>query len=145
MTNVSGSARKGFSLIELLIVITILGVLSAILAPVGFNLVKDARIKSAKTNLLAIKNAISQYQLAVGQWPSRLKDLVKAPTEEKAKKRWTGPYFDKENFQEDPWDNNYQYKINPTTAPHPYELYSFGPKGKGSPKEEWIDVWKKMD
>lgn len=142
MINVSSAARKGFTLIELMITITIIGILGAILVPAGLNQLKTASIKSTRTNLLAIKNSITQYQLAVGQPPSRLKDLVKAPADEKLKKRWTGPYLgDKTEVPEDPWYNAYQYKLNPSGAPHQYELYSFGPDGKGSPKAEWIDVW----
>ncbi|MDR3550555.1 MAG: type II secretion system major pseudopilin GspG [Candidatus Babeliales bacterium] len=143
MTNVStNNAQKGFTLIELLIAITILGILSAVLVPVGMNLVENSRITGTQSNLSALESAITQYQLAVGSWPTRLKDLVIAPSDEKLKKRWSGPYLKKVEVPEDAWGNNYQYKVSPPGAPHPYELYSFGKNGKGAPKTEWIDVWK---
>jgi len=143
MTDVGrNNVRAGFTLIELMIAITILAIISAIAVPAVMSRLAEAKIGSAKTNLNVLKGAIMQYQLSIGQLPSRLKDLIKAPSDEKIKKKWNSPFIEKEKSLEDPWENPYQYKVNPAGAPHQFELYSYGPNGKGSPQEEQIDVWK---
>ena len=84
---------------------------------------------------------IKLYQTHVGQYPAKLTDLVKAPSDEKAKKKWRGPYAKDEDI-EDGFENPLQYKINPAGSRTQYMLYSFGPEGRGSPESEWIGVWK---
>ena len=138
MTHTERHAQKGFTLIELMIAIAVLAVLSVIVIPGVMSYLNSARMSSAKSNLRAIDNAITNYQLTVGQLPSRLKDLVKAPSDEKAKKKWPGSFFKKAEIPEDPWGNAFQYKISPPGAKEPYELYSYGPNGKGAPSSEWI-------
>jgi len=138
MTNVERNTQKGFTLIELMIAITVLAIMSVVVIPGFLSYLETARIGSAKENLRVFDSAITQYQLAVGQLPSRLKDLVKAPSDEKAKKKWPGSFLKKTEIPEDPWHEQFQYKISAPGSKNQYELYSFGPKGKGSPKETWI-------
>jgi general secretion pathway protein G len=142
MTEIRRHARSGFTLIELMIAIAIAAILAFVIGPnIMTNLAKAERSK-AESTLLALKGAITQYRLAVGKWPSRLKDLVQPPTDERDKAKWPGNLLDKKEIPEDPWDNNYVYKVNPAGAENPYELYSYGKNGKGAPQGEWISVWK---
>ena len=140
------NSRSGFTLIELMIVIMIIGILGGILVPAVNNALKKAKAGTAKTLLMKFKSGIAEYRGDTNQYPTTLKDLLKRPKsgDEKVTKKWNGPYgFEEgtEDVPEDPWGERFVYKVTPQPAKHPYELYSHGPNGKGSPKEERIDVW----
>jgi general secretion pathway protein G len=134
--------RPGFTLMEILIAVMILGLLSALVVPAVFNIYKGQQKKAAQSSLQGFKKGIQMYQMHVGALPATLKDLIKKPKDEKAIKKWEGPYVgeDLTEVPEDPWNEKFVYKVTPG-AKHPYELYSYGPNGKGSPKEEQISVW----
>lgn len=127
--------RKGFTLIEILIVIAIIGLLMAFLAPRFLGQQEKANISAAKIGLKQIQGAITLYKTNVGRSPERLIDLVEKPLDEKAAQRWRGPYLD--DLPEDPWGNDFEYRKTPGEK-HPYELYSEGPED-GEP----ISVWDK--
>jgi len=135
-------ARAGFTLMEILIAVMILGLLSALVGPAVMNIYKGQQKKAAKGSIDGFKKGISMYQMHVGALPTTLKDLIKKPKEERAAKKWEGPYVgeDLTEIPEDPWGEKFAYKLTPG-GKHPYELYSYGPNGKGSPKEEQISVW----
>jgi general secretion pathway protein G len=138
-----GAMRAGFTLIELLVAIAILAILIGGVVPFAMKQLESAKISGAKRDLQAFKSAINMYQIAVGSYPQTLKDLIKTPREEQAKKRWTqggGPFVEGEELKQDPWNNPYKYKLTPGTQ-HPYELYTYGKNGPGSPKAEYISVW----
>lgn len=138
------NTRSGFTLMELMIVIMIIGLLGGVLAPAVNNALKKAKKGTCKTLLLNLKNGIARYQGEVGQLPLTLKDLIQKPSGERTKK-WDGPYYGEEGIKkvpEDPWNNKFHYKVT-AGGQHPYELYSDGPNGKGSPKDEHIGVWEK--
>ncbi|MDP3889130.1 MAG: type II secretion system major pseudopilin GspG [bacterium] len=132
--------REGFSLIELMIAITIMGILAAIIVPNFMSYLQKARISNTKATIRTFEQAITMYQADMAQYPTALRDLIKQPADEKAAKKWQGPYLKKKDVPQDPWGNKYQYRPTPE-AENPYELYSYGPKGKGAPKQEWISVW----
>lgn len=134
--------RDGFTIMELMIAIAIFAIISVVVVPNFFGYLERARVSRVKADLLVLKGAITQYNLAVGKWPSRLKDLVQAPADEKDKAKWPGNFLEKKELPEDPWSNNYVYKVNPVGTENPYELYSYGKNGKGAPQGEWISVWK---
>lgn len=118
--------------------------LSIVILPNFLSYLNSAKQTKAKQTLKTVEQAVDQFYLDAGQYPTRLKDLVNPPADEKLKKKWRqGGYFKTKELPQDPWDNNFQYKVNEANAEHPYELYSYGPKGKGSPKAEQISVWEK--
>ena len=135
-------ARAGFTLMEILIAVMILGLLSALVGPAVMNIYKGQQKRAAKSSLDGFKKGVSMYQMHVGALPTTLKDLIKKPKEERSAKKWEGPYVgeDLTEVPEDPWGGKFVYKVT-SGAKHPYELYSYGPNGKGSPKEEHISVW----
>lgn len=142
MTDARRHARGGFTLIELMIAIAVFAIISMVVIPGVFGYLERAKTSRVQSDLLALKSALTQYNLAVGKWPSRLKDLVQAPADEKEKAKWPGSFLDKKELPEDAWGNNYVYKLSPAGADHEYELYSYGKSGKGAPQGEWISVWK---
>lgn len=133
------TARHGFTLIEVLIVLAMIVLLSAILVPVGLRQVESGRMKAAKVQLTKIQSAINLYQTDVSQLPESLRDLVTRPTDEEIARNWGGPYI--KDAPKDPWGIAYQYQLTPD-APQEYELYSYGPKKKKAPQAEHISVWK---
>jgi general secretion pathway protein G len=142
MTYAHRSAKAGFTLIEILIAVAIVALLAFVVAPNIFRFLENAKRDSAKLTLKNMKNAIMLYNTHIGQWPTKLRDLIEKPRDEKMAKKWRGPYLEIEEIPEDPWFNSYQYKVTPGAA-HAYELYSYGSgDGKATPKTEWIDAWK---
>jgi general secretion pathway protein G len=131
---------QGFSLIELMAVLIIIGLLMAVGIPAVQNAVLRARISTTEQNLRILNGGIKQFQMDIGALPSKLKDLVQRPTDEKLKAKWRYAYV--EEIPEDPWNSPFVYRV--TNDPKlPYELYSHGPNGPGSPKEERIGSYKK--
>ena len=132
--------QSGFTLIELVIGVTILGILALIAARGAFSYLKEASNNVTKTNLKIVKDEISHYHRIVHQYPQSLKDLVRKPAD-LTERQWGGPYFgskdEPEEVPSDGWSNEFIYKLIPEGHP-PYKLYSWGENGPGSPEDEWI-------
>lgn len=133
-------SQAGFTLIEIMVVVIIIGLLSAAIAPQIFGQQKKAYITKAKTDIRSIDAALELYRLDNFEYPSTsegLKALVTNP----GKSNWTGYLKD---IEEDPWGNEYQY-VNPGTKnPNGYDIWSFGADraagGEGDGKD--IGNWK---
>lgn len=133
--------RPGFSLMEIMIAVMILGIVAGLVGPKVFQMLDNAKKTTAKSEMKTFKDNIMLYKTHTGVLPQKLTDLGKRPKDEKIGKRWQGPYVEMEETPTDPWKNNYFYKVNAEGSKKPYELLSYGPNGKGSPKEEHISVW----
>lgn len=113
--------NKGFSLIELLIVMVIMGMLASIVAPKLFGNVDKSKVKTAQAQLQNISTALDTYRLDVGKYPGSLTELQSS-----SEFGWSGPYLKKE-IPVDPWNNSYIYELHDTGD---YTLKSFGQDGK---------------
>jgi type II secretion system protein G len=131
-------ARPGFSIAELLIVIAIGAILMAGVIR-GFRYIKSARISTTENALRTLRSSIEIFQAKVGEFPSSLDDLFTRPSNPALAKRWSaGAYgIEDERDLKDAWGNRIQYERRPKGNP-PYELYSWGPDGEGSPEDKWI-------
>ena len=114
-------------MIEILIAITIIGILMAVLAPKFFGKGKEAKIGVAKIELNNLKTAIKTFQFKIGQYPESLEDLIAKPKNEKLAQKWTSQFFESDSVPEDPWGNVYIYQRTKGQK-HPYELYTEGPE-----------------
>ncbi|MBN1973760.1 MAG: type II secretion system major pseudopilin GspG [Sedimentisphaerales bacterium] len=112
--------RKGFTLVELLVVIVILAMLSGIVAPKFFAQIEKARWDSCRSKMAPIESSIETFLLNTNYYPGTLNELVEDP----GLNGWAGPYL-KASQLLDPWDNPYIY--NPYSGG--YELISYGADG----------------
>lgn len=136
--------NRGFTLIEIMVVMVILGLLVAIVAPNIMGRSDQAKVTVAETQLSNIANALDLYRLDNSHYPSTqqgLEALVSRPTGSPEPKNWNPDGYLK-SVPEDPWGSEYQY-VSPGTE-GPYDLYSYGsdgqPGGEGDAAD--ISVWK---
>jgi general secretion pathway protein G len=137
---------KGFTLIEVLLVVIILGLIAAMVVPRLAGRSKKARISIARTDIMAsIPSALDLYELDTGDYPTTeqgLQALVAEPTFEPIPRKWSGPYLKK--APTDPWDNPYQYRRPSSHQGLDFDLYSFGPDGQDGGNDD-ITNWDLTD
>lgn len=122
--------ESGLTLIELMIVIVILGIMAAVIAPRIMDAPQKANVSKAKIEIEAISTALNLYAIDVGQYPTTeqgLDALWRAPNP--APPNWTGPYSDHE-ITNDPWGNPYVYVTPSNNYGYRYDLISYGKDGK---------------
>lgn len=120
--------RRGFTLIELMLVLVILAVLAAVVVPKFSNRSEQARETAAKTDVSVIEGALDQFEVDNGRYPDNnegLRALVEQPA---GLQNWHGPYVKRLN--NDPWGNAYIYRYPGTHNPNSYDLYSLGKDGR---------------
>ncbi|MDX1634566.1 MAG: type II secretion system major pseudopilin GspG [Marinobacter sp.] len=135
--------QRGFTLIEIMVVMVILGLLVAIVAPNIMGRSDQAKVTVAKTQMKNIANALDLYRLDNGHYPSTqqgLEALVSKPSGSPEPRNWNPEGYLK-SVPEDPWGSEYQY-ISPG-AEKPYNLYSYGADGRegGEGDAADISVW----
>lgn len=124
----------GFTFMELVVAILILGLLAGVGVPLYMRFVEQARERTTQSNLGLLKNTITQFNIELGKYPSRLEELVDRPKGEIGKK-WK-QYLEK--LPKDGWGNDFYYKVT-QGGKKPYQLYSYG---SGGPEgESQISVW----
>lgn len=124
-------AQKGFTLIEILLVVAIIGTLAAMILPRMTGRSEKAKIAVAKVDIDSnIASALKLYELDNGTFPTTdqsLDALLKKPSTSPIPENWNGPYLEKEPV--DPWGRRYQYQF-PGAHGKSYDLFSYGPKEK---------------
>ena len=127
----------GFTLLELLVVMVIIGLLVGYVGPKYFNQLGKSEIKVAQAQIQAFDQALDQYRLDIGHYPQTeegLNVLLAKPSNEV---KWNGPYL-KKQAPLDPWGNPYLYR-KPGQAKD-FDLISYGPDGKAGGKDENTDI-----
>jgi general secretion pathway protein G len=129
---------RGFTLIEIMVVVIIIGLLAAFIVPSVMHRVDDARIAKAKQDIQALETALTMYRLDNSKYPTSeqgLAALVTQPTDPSIKHWRAGGYLDR--ISKDPWGNDYQY-VYPGTHGREYDLLSLG--ADGAPGGEGINA-----
>jgi general secretion pathway protein G len=131
----------GFTLMELLVVLAILGLLMSLVGPQVLNQLGGAKTKTAGIQIKDLEQALEMYKLDVGRFPSTsegLEALVKKPGSATG---WNGPYL-KSDVPQDPWNNEYQYKYPGEKGE--LDIFTYGANGSPGGDGEDADVgnWK---
>lgn len=141
---ISGRKKKnsGFTLIELMMVVIIIGILAAMVLPKFTGSVDKARKKIAVAGITSISTALEKYEMENGMFPTTeqgLKALIEKPTSSPVPRDWTTPYLNKEAL--DPWGQSYQYRC-PGQENRDFDIWSIGPDAKDATEDD-ITSWKK--
>lgn len=115
---------KGFTLLELLVVILIIGLLTGIVAPRFLGQINRSEATAATAQLDAFDKALQAYRIDIGRFPNTGQGLKALTTQPADEPRWRGPYLQAEAPM-DPWGSHYQYR-SPGVSGKEYELSSFG-------------------
>lgn len=122
--------QRGFTLLELLVVLAIIGLLVGIVAPAALYQLGRAKEKIAHQSIERIGSVLDMYKLDVGSYPTTDQGLQALITSPPGVARWNGPYMKGNKLPEDPWGHPFQYR-NPSERPgYDYDLYSLGPTGQ---------------
>ncbi len=139
--NIRRRPEQGFTLLELLVVLVVLGLLAGIVAPKYFNQLGRSETKVARAQIEGLVKALDIYRLEVGRYPSTeqgLLALITAPTDEP---RWTGPYLQKA-VPQDPWGRAYVYRSPGERGD--FDLLSMGKDGQpgGDGENAEVTSWQ---
>jgi general secretion pathway protein G len=121
----------GFTLLEMLVVLVIIGLLVSMVGPRLFSKVDAAKVQTAQAQIKLLRGAIETMRLDINIYPAAeqgLRLLTDQPAEASLRSKWRGPYLEG-GVPLDPWGNPYQY-APPERSGQPFVLYSFGADGK---------------
>jgi general secretion pathway protein G len=125
-----GRLERGFTLLELLVVLVILGLLIGLVGPAVLHQLGSAKERIAHQSIERLGGVLDMYKLDVGSYPSTeqgLEALLKEPT---GVAHWNGPYLNPTKLPEDPWGHPFAYRNPSERSGHDYDLYSLGPTGQ---------------
>ncbi len=121
---------RGFSILELLLVLVILAVLSAIVGVRFAGQSSKAKVTAAKTQLSDFKTALGAYELQVGAYPTTQQGLDALIEEPSDAEGWSGPYLETDVIPKDQWGNDWQYRYPGSQNTEGFDLSSNGPDGR---------------
>jgi general secretion pathway protein G len=132
-----GGTQWGFTLLELLVVMVIIGLLASYVGPRYFSQVGKSEVKMARAQIDALEKALDQYRLDTGRYPTTEQGLAALITQPANDTRWGGPYL-KKAIPPDPWGNAYVYK---QPGDHgEFDLLSYGNDGQPGGSGEAADI-----
>lgn len=130
------ASASGFTLLELLVVIVVIGLLAGLVAPRYFDTVGKSKAKVARAQIDSLEKALDQYRLEVGSYPPAEQGLEALVVQPPGVLNWQGPYL-KKAIPKDPWGNAYIYKLS--ESKREIDLVSLGsdgqPGGTGDAKD----------
>ncbi len=131
---------NGFTLLEMLVVLVIVGLLVGLVGPRLFSKVDQSKVTTARTQVKLLRGAVESLRLDIGRYPTveeGLQLLTRRPDDPALAARWRGPYLD-DALPADPWSTPYQYAV-PGADGQPFALYSLGadakPGGEGDAQD----------
>jgi general secretion pathway protein G len=131
------NAVKGFTLLELLVVMVIIGLLAGYVGPRYFSQVGKSQVKTARAQIDALEKSLDQYRLDTGHYPAMEQGLAALVTRPVNEPKWDGPYL-KKSVPLDPWGRPYVYKIPGDHGE--FDLLSLGKDGQPGGSGEAADI-----
>jgi general secretion pathway protein G len=121
-------AQQGFTLVEMLVVITIIGLIMGLIGPRVLNYLSESKVKAAKIQLQSFSSALDLFYLDAGRFPSTAEGLAALVRPTPGVAAWNGPYLKGGNVPSDPWNNAYVYRAPGEHSP--YDIVSYGSDGQ---------------
>jgi len=132
--------ERGFTLVEMLVVISIIALIMALVGPRVLNFLGESKVKAAKIQIASLESALDLYALDTGQYPSSSEGLDALMHRPGGVTSWSGPYLKGNEVPNDPWGKPYIYR---SPGEHgPYDIASYGPKGQEGGTAE-INSWSR--
>ena len=132
--------ERGFTLVEMLVVISIIALIMALVGPRVLNFLAESKTKAAKIQIASLESALDLYALDTGQYPSSSDGLDALMHRPGGVTSWSGPYLKGNEVPNDPWGKPYIYR---SPGEHgPYDIVSYGPKGQEGGTAE-INSWSR--
>ena len=132
--------ERGFTLVEMLVVISIIALIMALVGPRVLNFLGESKVKAAKIQIASLESALDLYALDTGQYPSSSEGLDALMHRPGGVTSWSGPYLKGNEVPNDPWGKPYVYR---SPGEHgPYDIVSYGPKGQEGGTAE-INSWSR--
>jgi general secretion pathway protein G len=126
-----GDARqgeRGFTLVEMLVVITIIGLIMGLIGPRVLNYLSESKVKAAKIQMQSFSSALDLFNLDAGRYPSTAEGLAALVRRTPGVEAWNGPYLKGGNVPNDPWSHAYVYRAPGERGP--YDILSYGSDGQ---------------
>jgi general secretion pathway protein G len=130
--NRRGQSERGFTLLELLVVLAILGLLVGLVAPAALRQLGSAKEKIAHQSIERLSTVLDMFKLDVGRYPTTEQGLQALITPPTGVNRWAGPYLKGDKLPEDPWGRPFVYRSPSQRPNHEFDLYSLGPNGQAA-------------
>lgn len=131
-------SARGFTLVELLVVLAILGLLAGLVGPQVMKFLGSSKTKTAALQIEDLSATLDLYRLEVGSYPSTSQGLEALVADPGNTPNWNGPYLKKSQVPKDPWGNDYQYRAPGQNGP--YDIWSLGADGREGGEGENRDV-----
>ena len=136
------STKKAFTIIELMVVITIIGILASLVAPKFMKQLESAKVKTTKAQMEMFSTSLDSFNIDIGRYPTESEGLKVLWIKSKDIKGYDGPYLPKP-AENDAWGNPYVYTQS-SDNDHGFNILSYGKDGKegGSGKSQDILLWE---
>jgi general secretion pathway protein G len=124
----AGAARAGYTLVEMLVVLAIIGSIVGLVGPRVLNYLSESKVKTAQIQMENISSALDLFYLDVGRYPSTEEGLVALARRPAGASVWNGPYLKSGAVPKDPWGRDYLYRAPGQNGP--FDIGSLGPEGR---------------
>jgi general secretion pathway protein G len=122
------AGQQGFTLVEMLVVITIIGLIMGLIGPRVLNYLSESKVKAARIQLQSFASALDLFYLDAGRFPSTSEGLAALVQRAPGVAAWNGPYLKGGSVPTDPWSHSYVYRAPGEHGP--YDIVSFGSDGQ---------------
>ncbi len=142
MRHKKNGKQKGFTLLELLVVLGIIAMLAGIVGPQVMKHMGESKTKAAKVQIEDLASTLDMYKLDAGSYPTTEQGLIALVEAPDNAKHWSGPYLSKSKIPLDPWQNEYHYVFPGEHGK--FDIFSYGADGKegGTGEDQDVVSWE---